>query len=177
MHWRSLVVLLVACGGSSGNEGGDVTPFIGMYATTSHTRAGVQGDDVTCADPGQPVTGATPYFRLAVDTFFEDPEVLSVSNCTDAAGTSCIETRVTLRAGGPGLEEEHANSQTGGGFPCQLYYTHAEAMLTGSTLAIEALEKYAAPSISESDCTLQRAQALASSADCRAVERWVGTRQ
>jgi len=174
---RSLVVFLVACGGSSGNETGDVTPFIGMYSTTSHTRAGVQGDNIKCADPGQPVTNATPYFRLAVYSFFQDPDVLSVSNCTDAAGTACTETSVTLRAGGPGLEEENANSSTGDGSLCQLYFTHTEATLTGGTIEIETLDKYASPSVSSSDCTLQRAEALASSPDCREVERWVGARQ
>jgi hypothetical protein len=39
------------------------------------------------------------------------------------------------------------------------------------------LAKFDAPNISLSDCTLQRAQALASSPDCRSVERWTGTRQ
>jgi hypothetical protein len=37
--------------------------------------------------------------------------------------------------------------------------------------------KLDAPNIASSNCTLQRAQALASSPDCRTVERWTGTRQ
>lgn len=175
---RSVVVFLVACGGSSGGGGGgDVTPFIGVYTTASHTRGQMQGGKVSCAAPGAPVAGATPFFRLAVDTFFMDPDVLRVSDCTDAAGTACTDTIVTLRAGGPGLEDETANTQTGGGVMCQLYFTHAEATLTGAAIAIEVLDKFDAPNISSSDCTQQRAEALASSPDCRAVERWSGTRR
>jgi hypothetical protein len=174
---RSVVVLLVACGGSGGGGGGDVRPFIGVYATTSHTRAEMPGGNVKCVDTGQPVAGATPFFRLAVDAFFMDPDVLSVSNCTDAGATMCTDTLVTLRAGGPGLEDESANTQTGGGVMCQLYFTHSDARLTGATVQIETLEKFDAPSVASSDCTLQRAQALASSPDCRSVERWTGTRQ
>jgi hypothetical protein len=173
---RSVFVVLVACGSSAGG-GSDVKPFIGMYATTSHTRTEMPGDKVKCTDAGQPVAQPAPFFRLAVDAFFMDPDVLSVSNCTDAAATTCTDTRVTLRAGGPGLEDESANSQTGGGVMCQLYFTHSDAMLTGATVQIETLDKFDAPSISASDCTLQRAQALTSSPDCRAVERWTGTRQ
>lgn len=173
---RSWLVLLVACGGG-GSGGGDVTPFIGVYATTSHTRAEMPGGSVKCTDAGQPVTSATPFFRLAVDSFFMDPDVLSISNCTDAAATMCTDTLVTLRAGGPGLQDESSNSQTGGGVMCQLYFTHSDATLNGATVQIETLDKFDAPNISSSDCTLQRAQALASSPDCRDVERWTGTRQ
>jgi hypothetical protein len=177
MAWRSVVVLL-ACGcGSSGQGGGDVTPFIGVYATASHTSAAMQGGSVKCADAGQPVAGATPFFRLAVDSFFMDPDVLSVSNCMDAAATMCTETLVTLRAGGPGLQDESANSQTGGGVMCQLYFTHNQATLMGTGIQVESLEKFDAPNISSSDCTLQRAEALAGSPDCRTVERWSGTRR
>jgi hypothetical protein len=170
-----VVSFLVACGGSS-ERGGDVTPFVGMYATASHTRVEVFGDNVRCTDPAAPVADAAPFFRLAVDTIFMDPDILSVSDCADAAGASCDETFVTLRAGGPGLEDESANSQTGGGL-CQLHFTRAQATLSGATVQIESLEKYDAPPLSSNDCTLQRAEALASSPDCRSVERWTGTRQ
>jgi hypothetical protein len=168
---RSVLVLLVACGGGS-DRGGDVTAFIGTYSTTSHTHAETPGAKVSCTDAGQPVTSAAPFFRLAVDTFFMDPDLLRLSDCTDAAATMCSETLVTLLAGGPGLEEESANSQTSDGVMCQLYFTRADAKLTGTTLQIEVLAKFDAPNISLSDCTLQRAQALASSPDCR-----TGTRQ
>lgn len=177
MVWRSLLVLLVACGGGGGSGTGDVAPFIGVYATTSHTRAEMPGSSVKCADAGQPVTSATPFFRLAVDTFSMDPDVLSISNCTDAAAMMCTDTLVTLRAGGPGLQDDSANSQTGGGVMCQLYFTHSDATLNGATVQIETLDKFDAPNIASSDCTLQRAQALSSSPDCRDVERWTGTRQ
>ncbi|MEO7732940.1 MAG: hypothetical protein ABIY55_18390 [Kofleriaceae bacterium] len=177
MMSRGVWVLLVACGGSGG-EGGttDVTPFIGVYTTTSHARAEMPGGRVSCTSAGDPVTGATPFVRLAVDTFFMDPDILSVSNCEDAAATRCTETQVTLHAGGAGLEDESANSQTGGGVMCQLYYSHASATLTGGMLQVEALDKFDAPNIASSDCTLARAEALASSSECQRVERWAGTR-
>ena len=175
---RSVLLLLVACGGGGdGGGSGDVTPFVGVYATTSHSRAQMQGGKVSCTAPGTPIVGAAPFFQLAVDTFLMEPDILRVSECTDAAATTCIETFVTLSAGGPGLQDESASSQTGGGVMCQLYFSHYDAKLTGQTIQIEALEKFDAPNISSSDCTLQRAQALASSPDCRSVERWTGTRQ
>jgi len=59
---------------------------------------------------------------------------------------------------------------------CQLYFTHAEATLTGSTISIAVLDKFDAPNISSSECTLRKAQALASSPECLTVERWTGTR-
>ncbi len=174
---RGLLVLLVACGDAGGPGGGtDVTPFIGVYTTTSHSRAALPGGHVSCTSAGEPVAGATPFVRLAVDTFFMDPDILTVANCADAAGAMCSETLVTLRAGGPGLEDESANSQTGGGVMCQLYFSHASATLTAGMLQIEALDKFDAPNIASSDCTLARAQALESSPDCLSVERWVATR-
>jgi hypothetical protein len=173
---RSVLVFLIACGGSSGGGGGDVTPFVGVYATSSHTHAETT-TQLSCTDPGQPVSSATAFFKLAVDAFFMDPDVLRVSNCSDAAGATCNETGVSMRAGGPGLEDVSANSQTGGAMPCQLYYARAEATLTGTTIQIEVLEKYDAPNIAASDCTAQRAEALASATACRRIERWAGTRQ
>jgi hypothetical protein len=170
-------VLLVACGGSGGAGSTDVTPFIGVYTTTSHSRAEMPGGNVSCTSAGDPVTSAAPFFRVAVDTFFMDPDVLGVANCTDAGGTMCIDALVTLHAGGAGLEDESANSQTGGGVMCQLYFGHASATLTGGTIQIEVLSKFDAPNIASSDCTLERAQALKSSPDCQSVERWVGTAQ
>jgi len=172
-----MLVLLVACGGAGGTGGtGDATPFIGVYTTTSHTRAEQPGGRVSCTAAGDPVSGAAPFVQLAVDTFFMDPDILRVSNCADAAATRCTETLVTLRAGGPGLEDESANTQTGGGVMCQLYFNRASATLTGGMLQIEVLDKFDAPNIASSDCTLDRAEALASSPECRSVERWAATR-
>lgn len=178
MLWRSapLFVVLVACGGNGGG-GGDVKAFVGVYSTTSHALAAMQGGKVSCTDAGSPVNGAAPYFQLAVDTFFMDPDILRLSECTDAAGTMCVETIVTMRAGGPGLLDESANSQTGGGVMCQLYFTRAEAALNGAAITISVFDKFDAPNISSSDCTLQRAEALASSTECLRVERWTGTRR
>lgn len=178
MTWRSLLVFLVACGGSSDDDGGgDVMQFVGVYTVTSHTSVEVFGSKISCTDPGMSVSGGKPFFRLAADEFFMDPDLLRVSECTDAAATSCVETLVSMRAGGPGLLDESANSQTGGGAACQLHFTRADASLSGSTISIEVLEKYDAPSISSSDCTLARAQALSSSPECRRIERWTGTRR
>jgi len=178
MSWRSssVLVALVACGGNGGG-GGDVTAFVGVYATTSHARAEMQGGKVSCTDPGSPVTSAAPFFQLAVDAFFMDPDLLRLSECGDAAATSCTETQVTLRAGGPGLLDESANSQTGGGVMCQLYFTRSEAALSGTAITISVLDKFDAPNISSSDCTLQRAEALASATECQRIERWIGTRR
>lgn len=175
-----LPVLVVACGGGS-SRGGDISQFIGVYTTTSHTRAETPGTPLSCTDRGQPVADATPYFKLDVDSFFMDPDLLRVSECSDAAGASCTETAVAMHAGGPGLIDESANSQTGGGATCQLHYTRAEARLTGATselrVEIDLLEKYDAPDIAERDCTVERAEALATATACRRIERWAGTRQ
>lgn len=176
MLWRSVLVVLVACGGNGGG-GGDATAFVGVYATASHTSAEMPGSKVSCSAPGSPVTSAAPFFQLAVDAFFMDPDLLRLSECTDAAATMCVETSVTMRAGGPGLLDESANTQTGGGVMCQLYFTRSEAALNGAAVTISVLDKFDAPNISSSDCTLQRAEALASSTDCRRVERWSGTRR
>jgi hypothetical protein len=174
----SVLVFLFACGGSGDDDsGGDVMPFVGVYATTSHTSAEMFGDSVSCTDAGTPVTSVKPFIRLAPDEFFMDPDLLRVSECTDAAATSCTETLVSMRAGGPGLLDESANTQTGGGVMCQLYFTRFDATLSGNTISIEVLEKFDAPNISSGECTLARAQALSSSPDCRRIERWTGTRR
>ena len=78
--------------------------------------------------------------------------------------------------GGPGLVEESANSQTGGGFPCQLYYSKATAALTGTALHLELLDKYDGSDRPAAQCTLAAAQALASSSQCRSAERDDATR-
>jgi hypothetical protein len=180
MAWRSLLVFLIACGGSSNNDGGgggDVMQFVGVYTMTSHTSREMFGSNISCTDPGTPLSGAKPYFELAPDEFFMDPDLLRVSECTDAAATSCTESLVSMRAGGPGLVDENASSQIGGGAPCQLHFTRSDASLSGTTMSIEVLEKYDAPNISASDCTVERAQTLSSSPDCRRVERWTGTKR
>lgn len=156
-----------------------MTAFIGVYAVTSHTRAESAGGGMTvsCAATAPAVTNGMAFFKLDVDTFFMDASLLRLSECSDAAGVTCTDTLVSLRAGGPGLVSESANTQTGGGSTCQLYYEHDQATLNGAMVSVEALEKYEAPNISSADCTLDKAQALASSPDCRSVERWVGTQQ
>jgi hypothetical protein len=165
---------IAACGGGGG--GADASKFVGTYTMMSHTEARGQGTSVACSDPGTPVAGARPYFKLEVDPFFMDNTMLTLVECTDAAATSCADTLISLQPGGPGLESESSNTQTGGGVMCQLYYSHAQATLAGTAVHIESLDKFAAPNISSSDCTLARAEALASSPDCQQVQRWDGTR-
>jgi hypothetical protein len=173
MLWRSMLVVLIACGGNDG----DITRFVGVYATTAHTLAQPQGGEVSCSDPGTPVASAAPFLQLAIDNSYIDPFFLRLSECTDATATMCVKTSVVLEAGGPGLLAEDASSKTGTDVMCQLYFTHSEAALNGAAISISALAKYDAPSISFSDCTPQRAKALASSPDCLSVERWTGTRR
>src|SRR5436190_1835229 len=128
-----LVACLIACGGGGddgGGSGGDVMQFVGVYTTTSHTSREMFGGNISCTDPGTPVSAAKPYIQLAADEFLMDPNLLRVSECTDAAATSCMETLVSMRAGGPGLVDENASSQTGGGAPCQLHFTRSDASLS-----------------------------------------------
>src|SRR5262249_22601029 len=98
-----------------GSGGGDVAPFIGVYATTSHTRAGMPGSNVKCADSGQPVGNGAPFFQLSVDTVFIDPDVLSVRKFTGPAPTPCNETLVIRRAGGRRSGGGAQKSGAGGG--------------------------------------------------------------
>jgi hypothetical protein len=181
MVWRSVLmvpVVLAACGGGGddGGGGGDVTPFIGLYSTTSHTRAMKEFGTVSCADEGSPIEPFVPFFQLAVDKFEGDPGFLRLSHCLDAAARNCVGSFVALRAGGPGLEEQSASSQTGGGVTCELHFARSEATLDGATIAITLVDKVDVPNIPSSACTLQRAEALASSTECRVVTRLTGTR-
>ena len=82
--------------------------------------------------------------KLAVDDFFDDPRFIRLSECDDAAGTACTETLITFNPGGPGLITTSANSQIGGGFPCQLYYSKATAALTGAALTFGSITTTAA---------------------------------
>ncbi len=165
----------LGCGTDAGGSG-SVDAYLGVYRTTTHVYAAGQGASIPCTTAGMPVTPATPTFSLGLDTFLMDAHLVVLSNCTDAAGADCNETLIDMRSGGPGLEGENANSQTGGGLGCQLHYSRAQATLDGTTIEIESIEKYDAPSISDAECTLERAEALASSPDCRSVERWTGTK-
>jgi hypothetical protein len=175
MPWRSMLVVLIACG-CTGSDG-SITPFIGIYATTSHTLAQPQGGTVSCTDPGTPVASAAPFLHLAIDNSYLDPFFLRFSECPDATATMCVQTSVVLEAGGPGLLAENAYTQTSSDVMCQLHFIHSEAALNGAAISISVLGKYDAPNISFSDCTLERAQALASSPECVSVERWTGTRR
>ena len=166
----ALAAPLAACGG------GDASEFVGVYQVDSHTYAAMQGGDVACADTGEAVTTGRPYLQLAVDPFFDELDLLRLSQCSDAVATDCVEELVLFSPGGPGLSDESANSQVGGGFACQLYYSLSEAALAGTTLTVTLLDKYDMPALSESECSLEAAEALADSPTCLNVERWQATR-
>ena len=175
MRYAILISIAAGCG-SSGSTGGDPKAFIGVYATTTHTQAQSPGSTVACTAAGTPVTNGKPFFKLAVDTFFMDPMILRLSGCDDSAGTACIDTLTSMRSGGPGLEDESANSQTGGGLPCQLHYEHATATLTGTAIQLVIDTKYEyASTVPGAQCTYEKALALGMSPDCLTVERWAGT--
>lgn len=165
------LVSAAACGGS----GDDGAAFIGVYQVTAHVAAVGQGARIACDAPGTPVA-TPPFVKLAVDDFFDDPRFIRLSECDDAAGTACTETLITFNPGGPGLITTSANSQIGGGFPCQLYYSKATAALTGAALHIEILDKYDGTDRPASACTLEAAEGLASSTQCQRAERYDATR-
>jgi|JI10StandDraft_1071094.scaffolds.fasta_scaffold189298_3 hypothetical protein len=162
---------LAACGG----DDGDGAAFVGVYQVTAHTMAETPGSQVACTATGPAVVGPR-YVKLAVDDFFDDPSFIRLSECDDAAGATCSETLTLFNPGGPGLIEESANSQIGGGFPCQLYYSKATAALTGAALHIEILDKYDGTDRPASACTLEAAEGLASSTQCQRAERYDATR-
>ncbi len=163
-----LALSLVACGGDDGSA------FLGTYRVTTHTVAEMPGGTVACTTVGPAVT--TPAFvELAVDDFFDDPDFIRLSEC-DAAQGPCVESLTLFRPGDPGLVEESFNSQIGGGFPCQLYYSKATATLSGDVLRIELFEKYDGSDRPPSACTADAAEALASSDRCLRAERYDATR-
>jgi hypothetical protein len=110
---------------------------------------------------------------MIIDPFFNDPNFILMQTCT-APGT-CTDTINTFNPGGPGLETLSANTQTGGGTNCNLYAGRNDATLTGQMLHLELLSWFAAPSIATADCTLDKAEALRSTAQCLEVETWDGT--
>lgn len=158
-----------ACGGDDGGA------FLGVYQVGAHTVAEVPGGSVACTETGVAAT-EPPFVRLVVDDFFDDPDFIRLQECDDAAATACTETLTLFNPGGPGLVDESANSQIGGGFPCQLYYSKATATLDGAALHLELVDKYDGTARPESQCTAEAAEALASSPRCQRVERYDATR-
>lgn len=173
MRWALGIALAsaAACGGS----GDDGAAFLGVYQVTAHVAAVGQGAPIACDAAGTPVT--TPAFvKLAIDEFFDDPSFIRLSECDDAAGAACTETLTTFNPGGPGLITTSANSQIGGGFPCQLYYSKATATLAEPALHLELIEKYDGTDRPAAQCTVEAAEGLAGSADCQRIERYDATR-
>lgn len=165
------LVSAAACGGS----GDDGAAFIGVYQVTAHVAAVGQGARIACDAPGTPVA-TPPFVKLAVDDFFDAPRFIRLSECDDAAGTACTETLITFNPGGPGLITTSANSQIGGGFPCQLYYTKATATLAEPALHLELVEKYDGTDRPAAQCTVEAAEGLAGSPECQRIERYDATR-
>ena len=164
--------LALGCGTTQSR---DPSAFFGVYTSTSHT--GINGYHLDCNTVGSPLTNREPYFKIAIDTFFNDPNIVALSGCTDINGTNCTETATTMELGGPGLETVAANSQTGGGLGCQLHWSRNQATLTGPSMHLELLEKYDDPAISDADCSYEKAAALGDMATtCSRIERWDGTR-
>jgi hypothetical protein len=171
MRWLVLCAL-AACGGGSVVNGAD---YVGTYMVTAHHANMMQGTTVACSDPGPSVTGGPPYFALIVDPFFNDPNMITMQTCT--APGSCTDTLDTFMPGAGGLEEQSANTQTGGGTACNLYAGSGLVTLTGGVAHVEVRSWFASPNVSSADCTLASAEALRSTPDCETVETWDGTKQ
>ncbi len=169
MRWLALVLAIAACGG--GGSTVDPAMFVGTYQVTAHHMNMMQGTTVACSDPGPSVTNGPPYFALV-----DDPTFGGVTMQTCTAPGSCTDTLDTFMPGATGLEEQSANTQTGGGTTCNLYAGAGTVTLASGVAHIEVRSWFSSPS-SASDCTLANAEALRSTPDCETVETWDGTKQ
>ena len=170
MRWLALCAL-AACGG--GASAVDPAMFVGTYQVTAHHMNMAQGTTVACSDPGPSVTNGPPLFELIVDPTLGSPFIL-MQTCTTMG--SCTDTLDTFTPGANGLEEQSANTQTGGGTTCNLYAGAGTVTLTAGVAHIEVRSWFSSPS-SASDCTLANAEALRNTPDCETVETWDGTKQ
>lgn len=165
-------VMLVGCGGGGAKPSGQ--EFVGTYQVTSHRMNMLQGGTVACSDGGPQVTGGPADFALIVDPFFNDPSFIKMQTCT--APGACTDTLDTFNPGGPGLEEDSANTQVGGGATCNLYAGQGTVTLAGGVAHVEVRSWFASLDVAAADCTLARAEALRATPDCETVEIWDGTR-
>jgi hypothetical protein len=162
---------LAACGG--GGDSGEA--YVGTYTVTSHRWNLGQGTTISCSDAGAEVVGGDPFIALIVDPFFDDPAFIRLQQCSTP--DTCTDELVTMSPGGPGLVEEGYNSQTAGGVTaCGLYANRATAVLTGDAVRVEVRHWSVFNDLPESQCTVEAAQALIGTPDCREVEIWDATR-
>lgn len=183
-NWIACVAALsistAACGGGDDDDGGGSVSgedFIGTYEVTSHRENHQQGEPVPCSDPGAEIEpgdpGGAPYFAVAVDDFFDDPDFLVFQTCT-GPGTGCVDTLFRLEVGDDRLESTSANTQSGDG-SCNLYAGRSQLVLDGDAATFEDRQwsEFDHPA---DDCTLEAAEALIGGPDCQDVVVWVGTR-
>jgi hypothetical protein len=176
------LLLFVACGGGDGDggDGGDASgeDFVGSYQVTSHRESHQAGDPVSCSDPGPEIEpgdpGYAPYFALVIDEFFEDPDVLDFQTC-DGPDSGCVDGGIGLERVGDRLESTSANTQEGNG-SCALHASLSTLVLDGDVATLED-RRWSVFDHPVDDCTVEAAEALVESPDCRDVVVWVGTRQ
>jgi hypothetical protein len=175
----AVAVSVAACGGDDddGGAGGtDPDDFLGTYQVTSHRENHQQGDPVSCSDPGEEIQpddpGGAPYFAIAVDDDFDDPDLFVFQVCT-GPGTGCSSTMFRLEAGGDGLESTRSNTSTTGS--CALYAGTSRLSLDGAVATFED-RQWSRFDVPDSDCTIEAAEALIGTADCQDVVVWIGTR-
>lgn len=175
----ALLLLVVACGGGDGgdDEGGGGGPdVVGAYQVTSHRESHQQGDPVPCDDPGPEIEpgdpGFAPVFAIAVDDFFDDPDFLVFQTCGEA-GADCLDSLIHLERSGDTLASTDANTQTGES-SCSLYAGRSVLTVTDGTVTVED-RRWTVFDLPVDDCTLEAAEALVDTPDCRDVVVWVGT--
>jgi hypothetical protein len=174
----ALLVTLAATSATGCGGGPNGEDFIGLYTTTSHRENTGQGMYVPCTDFGPEIMMTSPsyapYFAIVEDDFFEDPNALELKTCATPDLAACVDVFFPLTVGGDGFEQVDANTQTGGGTSCNLYASQTYGKLEGGELTIEAWhwDAFNFPG----DCTLENAEALIETNDCRSAVRWRGTK-
>lgn len=174
----ALLLMLVACGGGGGDDGDDGggPDVVGTYQVTSHRESHQQGDPVPCDDPGPEIEpgdpGFAPVFAIAVDDFFDDPDFLVFQICGEG-GADCVDTSISFERTGDGYASADANTQAGDG-SCNLYAGRTILTATDGVVTVED-RRWTAFDHPVDDCTLEAAEALVGSPDCRDVVVWVGT--
>jgi hypothetical protein len=173
------LLLLVACGGGDdddGDDGGGGPDVVGAYQVTSHRESHQQGDPVPCDDPGPEIEpgdpGFAPVFAIAVDDFLDDPDFLVLQTCGEG-GADCVDTLVHLERTGDTLASTDANTQTGDD-SCNLYAGRSVLTVADGTVTVED-RRWTVFDHPVDDCTIEAAEALVDTPDCRDVVVWVGT--
>lgn len=174
------LLVLAACGGGDAGDGGDASgeDFVGSYQVTSHRENHQAGTPVPCGDPGPEIEpgdpGYAPYFALVIDEFFDDPDFLEFQTC-DGPDSGCVDGGIGLERVGDRLESSSANTQEGNG-SCALHASRSVLVLDGDVATLED-RRWSVFDHPLDDCTVEAAEELFDSPDCRDVAIWVGTRQ